>query len=228
MTSNQKLENVSSDSILSLITTQLTAFQASETSSSTTPIKYREYIANIRAPKHILHQTYRVRIFLGDFNSDPTTWVYSTFIFPPRVTSRVKLTKTQATEQATVGTFSSFGKDPQTTGCGKCVKDEARSLMISGTIPLTPILLKLYKYGDLGSLETENVIPYLIRNLHWRVTLQDGSEIDRSEVQSLKISVVSTEVSCAQGGFPEYSGAYKVHSEVTGGRPAGLGEGDRI
>ncbi|RAL58966.1 hypothetical protein DID88_009257 [Monilinia fructigena] len=96
----------------------------SEASTSTAPIKYREYIAIIRAPKHILHQTYRVRIFLGDFNSDPATW---------------------ATEQATIGTFSSFGKDPQTTGCGKCIKDEARSLMISGTVPLTPILLKLYQ-----------------------------------------------------------------------------------
>ncbi|KAB8292555.1 hypothetical protein EYC80_008264 [Monilinia laxa] len=178
-----------------------------KTSTSTAPIKYREYIANIRAPKHILHQTYRVRIFLGDFDSDPTTW---------------------ATEQATIGTFSSFGKDPQTTGCGKCIKDEARSLMISGTVPLTPILLKLYQKGDLGSLETENVIPYLRQNLHWRVTLADGTEIDRGEVQGLKISVVSTEVSCAQGGFPEYSGHYEVHSEVTGGRPAGLGEGDHI
>ncbi|TEY36383.1 hypothetical protein BOTCAL_0554g00040 [Botryotinia calthae] len=170
-------------------------------------IKYREYICNIRAPKHILHQTYRVRIFLGDFNSDPATW---------------------ATEQSTIGTFSSFGKNPETTGCGKCIKDEARSLMISGTVPLTPILLKLYKNGDLGSLEVENVVPYLRENLHWRVTLADGTEIDRGDVEGLKISVVSTEVRCAQGGFPEYSGEYEVHSEVTGGRPAGLGEGDRI
>ncbi|KAF7890194.1 hypothetical protein EAF00_008509 [Botryotinia globosa] len=181
--------------------------KSSEAAATTRPIKYREYIANIRAPKHILHQTYRVRIFLGDFNSDPTTW---------------------ATEQSTIGTFSSFGKNPETTGCGKCIKDEARSLMISGTVPLTPILLKLYKNGDLGSLETENVIPYLRQNLHWRVTLADGTEIDRGNVEGLKISVVSTEVRCAQGGFPEYSGEYEVHSEVTGGRPAGLGEGDRI
>ncbi|KAF7945069.1 hypothetical protein EAE96_009849 [Botrytis aclada] len=178
-----------------------------ETSKNAESIKYREYIANVRAPKHILHQTYRVRIFLGDFNSDPATW---------------------ATEQSTIGTFSSFGKNPETTGCGKCIKDEARSLMISGTVPLTPILLKLYKNGDLGSLETENVIPYLRQNLHWRVTLADGTEIDRGNVEGLKISVVSTEVRCAQGGFPEYNGEYEVHSEVTGGRPAGLGEGDRI
>lgn len=100
--------------------------------------------------------------------------------------------------------------------------------MISGTVPLTPILLKLYKNGDLGFLETENVIPYLRQNLHWRVTLADGTEIDRGNVEGLKISVVSTEVRCTQGGFPEYSGEYEVHSEVTGGRPAGLGEGDRI
>ncbi|KAJ8061925.1 hypothetical protein OCU04_009712 [Sclerotinia nivalis] len=179
----------------------------SETSSSVEPIKYREYIVNIRAPKHILHQTYRVRIFLGDFDSDPATW---------------------ATAQSTIGTFSSFGKNPATTSCGKCIKDAARSLMISGTIPLTPILLKLFKSGDLGSLEVENVIPYLRRNLHWRVTLADGTEIDRGEVEGLKVSVVSTVVGCVEGGFPEFSGVYEVHSEVTGGRPAGLSEGDRV
>lgn len=100
--------------------------------------------------------------------------------------------------------------------------------MISGTIPLTPILLKLFKSGDLGSLETENVIPYLRQNLHWRVTLADGAEIDRGEVEGLKVSVVSTEVRCNAGGWPEYSGVYEVHAEVTGGRPAGLGEGDRV
>ncbi|KAI9651402.1 hypothetical protein NHQ30_001444 [Ciborinia camelliae] len=62
----------------------LTPSPASEAPSTTEPIKYREYIANIRAPKHILHQTYRVRIFLGDFNSDPATWVriYHSFSLP--------------------------------------------------------------------------------------------------------------------------------------------------
>jgi tyrosinase len=103
--------------------------------------------------------------------------------------------------------------------------------MISGTIPLTPILLKLYQAGDLGSLEKENVIPYLTKNLHWRVTLADGTEIDRGEVRGLKVSVVSTVVECGgqeNGGLPSYSGVYEVHTEVTGGRPAGLGDEDDV
>ena len=86
------------------------------------------------------------------------------------------------------------------------------------------------KDGDsgLGSLEKANVLPYLTRNLHWRVTGSDGSDIRREDVAGLKVSVVTTEVSIQQGGFPRYSGVYEVHPEVTEGRPAGCGDGDRV
>jgi tyrosinase len=79
------------------------------------------------------------------------------------------------------------------------------------------------KKGHCGSLDKANVLPYLKDNLHWRVTLADGTEKDREEVPGLVVSVVSTEVALPVGQRPRYSGVYTVHPEITAGRPAGLG-----
>lgn len=76
--------------------------------------------------------------------------------------------------------------------------------------------------GRLGSVERENVLPFLRRNLHWRVTLADGTEQARDEVPHLKVGVVSTIVNLPAGELPEFSGQYIIHTEVTEGRPAGL------
>jgi tyrosinase len=78
------------------------------------------------------------------------------------------------------------------------------------------------KKGHCGSLDKANVLPYLKDNLHWRVTLADGTEKDREEVPGLVVSVVSTEVALPVGQRPRYSGVYTVHPEITAGRPAGL------
>ena len=74
---------------------------------------YTEYIVNLKAPKHILQQTYRVHIFLGEFESDLKTW---------------------HTQHALVGTFSVFGRNTtrgsdEETGCGKCKKDAEDGLI---------------------------------------------------------------------------------------------------
>jgi tyrosinase len=170
------------------------------------PEAYTEYIANILAPKHALEQAYRVHIFLGEFDGSTSTW---------------------HTQDALVGTFVVLGK-PQGTECGKCRKDKEREVMITGTIPLTSALLKEYNAGNLGGMDKENVLPWLTKNLHWRITLADGTEKAREEVPGLKVSVVTTEVRLPPGGFPQFSGVYEVHPEVTQGRPAGHNSGDRI
>jgi len=174
---------------------------------SATPLKFTEYICNIKAPKHILHQTYRVHIFLGPFDGSTSTW---------------------HTQDALVGTFAVFGKDPATTACGKCKSDAESHVIITGTVPLTAGLIDQYKKGNLGSMDKENVLPYLKDNLHWRVTLADGSDKRREEVPGLGVSVVTTDVEIQQGGRQRFSGAYQVHPEVTEGRPAGHNAGDQV
>jgi tyrosinase len=168
---------------------------------------YTEYICNIKVPKHILHQTFRVHIFLGDFDGATNTW---------------------HTQDALIGTFAVFGKDPSTTGCEKCKDDAEENVIVTGTVPLTSAIVKQYKQGNIGSLDKENVLPWLTKNLHWRVTLADGTDKPREEVEGLKVSLVTTEVTLPVGGFPQYSGVYEVHPEVTDGRPAGHCPGDQV
>lgn len=171
------------------------------------PRSYTEYIVNIRAPKHILGQSYRVHIFLGEFHTDTKTW---------------------NTQDALVGVFAVFGKETtpgsdDETKCGKCKADAAAKTVITGTVPLTAQIISEIKKGNCPSLDKENVLPWLKDNLHWRVTLADGTEKDRDEVPGLVVSVVTTEVALPVGQTPRYSGVYTVHPEVTAGRPAGLG-----
>lgn len=141
-----------------------------------------------------------MHVFLGEFEPATNTW---------------------STQSALVGTFTVFGKG-LTTGCEKCAVDAEAQLEVSGTVNLTPALIQSVEDGLLGSVQRENVIPWLRRNLHWRVTLADGTEKARDEVPHLKVGVVSTVVDLPVGRRPVFSGEYIIHTEVTEGRPAGL------
>jgi tyrosinase len=169
---------------------------------------YVEWITNLRAVKHGLSQTFRVYVFLGDFNPDPASW---------------------PTEFNVVGRFTVLGRGG-TTQCEKCQQDQAEELVVTGTVPLTSALLQdiTVEHADLRSLNPEDVEPYLVKNLHWRVTVFDGSEKPREEVPGLKVSVVSTKVRIGDDGVPVYSGEYTEHPNITDGRPAGFGSGDDI
>lgn len=178
----------------------------SDTPIVPTPTIYTEYIVNLKAPKHVLGQSYKVNVFLGEFEPDTSTW---------------------HTQEALVGTFAVFGKDAaegseNETGCGKCKSDAKKEVVVTGTIPLTAQIISEIKKGNCPSLEKENVIPWLTRNLHWRVTLADGTERPREDVPGLVVSVVSTDVHVDVGGRVRYTGVYQSHPEVTTGRPGGV------
>lgn len=161
---------------------------------------YTEWITNLRAVKHGLSQTFRVFVFLGDFNPDPATWPF---------------------EENLVGRFTVLGRAPD-TGCEKCKVDQEDKLVVTGTVPLTTALLKEIVAGRLQGLGSEEVEPYLVRHLHWRVTLFNGEEKDRSEVPGLKVAVVSTEARIGEDGTPIFGAEYTMHPAITDGRPAGL------
>jgi tyrosinase len=166
--------------------------------------KYTEWITNLRAIKHGLNQTFRIIVFLGDFNSDPETWPF---------------------EYNAVGRVTVLGRSPNSQ-CSKCETDRSADLVVTGTVPLTSALLQDIVAGRLASLNPADVEPYLQKNLHWRVTQFDGTEVPRDQVPGLKVSVCSTEVTIAEDSTPVYSGHYTVHPSITDGRPAGLGEGE--
>lgn len=168
--------------------------------------KYTEYVANLRAVKHGLNQTFTVYIFLGDFNSDPSTWPF---------------------EYNTVGRFTVLGRAADTP-CAKCTDDAANGLVITGTVPLTSALLQDLVAEKIASLDAEEVVPHLVKNLHWRIVGFDGTEVERVDVPGLKVSVVSTEVSVGENDVPVYGGQWVTHTDVSDGRPGGLGSGDQI
>ncbi|KAK3395387.1 tyrosinase precursor [Sordaria brevicollis] len=168
--------------------------------------KYTDWIVNVRAQKHGLGRSFRVIVFLGEFNPDPETW---------------------DEEFNCVGRVSVLGRSAETQ-CGKCRKDNANGLIVSGTVPLTSALLQDIVGGELQSLKPEDVIPHLRANLRWKVALFNGDEYNLEEVPDLKVSVASTEVTIDEEGLPHYSRQYTVYPEITEGKPCGHGPEDRI
>ena len=165
--------------------------------------KYNEYLTNIRTLKHSLSTTFRVHIFLGALPS--TALAFST---SPNL----------------VGTFVALG-DSADTGCSKCQRDRENDLMVTGQVPLTIALAERVQSGEFAGLGEGDVVPYLRENLHWRVSLCDGTEVPLGEMPDLKVMVISNEVTLPEAAdqLPVYAEHVRVHPEVTSGRGEGTG-----
>ncbi|TGO50344.1 hypothetical protein BOTNAR_0396g00080 [Botryotinia narcissicola] len=130
--------------------------------------QYTEWIANIQVEKFALSRSFFIHVFLGPFNDDPSSWSF---------------------EPNLVGTHCVFAK---LSSSGASVADPNQ--LVTGTIPLTSALLDDISEGHLRSLDDVDVEPYLRKNLQYRITLLNDTEIDNSAVPSLKLSVVSSSV----------------------------------
>lgn len=119
------------------------------TSHANATHKYKAWIANIRVQKHCLGGAFQVHIFLGPVPANADDYL---------------------THDNNVGTSSILGSNPLNTSCEKCKSDASKALIVTGAIPLTEALLSAISSGDLGSLEVNDVVPYLRKMLHWRVT----------------------------------------------------------
>ncbi len=150
--------------------------------------------------KHALGQTYRVLVFDGAINPDPSTWDL---------------------EFNCVGRVTVLGRAPS-THCAKCKDDATAELKVTGTVPLTSAMLQDITAGHLTNLDPANAVSYLRDNLKFRVTVFNGEEKPIEQVPGLKISVYSTEVTITPDG-PHYTGDYVHHPEITAGLPGGIG-----
>ncbi|KAF3915762.1 Tyrosinase [Dactylellina cionopaga] len=105
------------------------------------------------------------------------------------------------TDKNLVGTHSIF------TGIGGGMSD-----LVSGAVPLTSALLNRIVIGDLQNLKPETVVPYLKKNLKFKVALADGkTSADVKEVEGLKVQIASAEVTVPQSNqeLPIW-GAYDI------------------
>ena len=56
-----------------------------------------------------------------------------------------------------------------TEHCSNCAQHASEGLLVSNTLPITPILLDYVKAGYIKSIEPEDVVPFLQANLQMRI-----------------------------------------------------------
>jgi tyrosinase len=160
---------------------------------------YLEWLVNIKAQKHMLEGEYLVHVFLGPVQEDESTILYSVSPYH-------------------VGTFSPLGQ-PEETKCGKCQLDQAACTEITGQIPLTIALVERYFAGVVDSLDEDDVITYLQKNLHWEVVDRHGRRLHghRDAVSGLLVGVVSNKVTLPGNDYqlPRYSQDITIYAEIT-------------
>ncbi|KAH9819777.1 Di-copper centre-containing protein [Teratosphaeria destructans] len=163
--------------------------------------KYNQYIANIRSGKSALNGSYAIYIFIGDFDDTPSAWPLAP-----------NLVGTHAVFAAmTVPGLSSSNK-----------RQDMVSVPVSGTMPLTSMLLAKVEAGDLPCMDPTEVTSYLTENLHWRISMFDGTRVSPEDLVDFQVEVVGAQASPATSidAFPMW-GNYTSLTSITQGKPGG-------
>lgn len=151
------------------------------------------YDANIQTPRYALDGPYSIYVFPGKpASEDPTTWVFDPTLI------------------GTMGVTASPGMGEMET-------------IISGSIPLTTTLRELVRDAgfDLDNLSPADVVPYLQKNMEWRVAAFGGRAVDPSTLEGFSLTVVSSSAEEASAGtLPEYA-EFVPQLAVTEGQAGG-------
>ena len=166
--------------------------------------RHRQYLANILSQKFALNGSYAIYLFIGDFDDTPLAW---------------------ATSPNLVGTHAVFGMlsaaDSESMPHANSLRSRS-PIQVTGTMPLTSVLLGKVQSGDLAGMSTQTVGDYLTDNLHWRVGMFDGTEVPAEDVADLMVTVVTAQARPASSidQFPQWSDFTKL-TRVTQGKPGG-------
>lgn len=120
-----------------------------------------------------------------------------------------------ASDSNLCGTHSNFAAPGMTT-----------KTLVTGDIPLTSSLVDRLAVGQLASLNKNITLPYLTKNLQWRVMKSDGTSVPNDKVPGLSVAVRSAPVKAASSDseFPSF-GKWEDHQECTHGKPGGVQQG---
>ncbi|KAK5684305.1 hypothetical protein LTS10_004172 [Elasticomyces elasticus] len=166
--------------------------------------KYQEYIANIVSQKFAMNGSYAIYVFMGDFSDEPSEWSMS-----PNLVG-------------THGVFAALSAVDATSKSNMLRRQMDSTIQVTGTLPLTSMLLAKVQSGELPCMDIPTVTAYLNENLHWRAGAFDGSRIPLEDIGDLTITVVSAEVepASATDQFPTW-GDFSVLTSITKGKVGG-------
>lgn len=151
-----------------------------------------EYACNIQTPRYALNGSYYVYVFNGSPDSEsPASWLQDKNLI------------------GMMGVLSSPDSMP------------GHDMLVTGQIPLTSSLRGLVTIGSLLGMDEEKIIPFLTKNLEWRIS-KNGQEVDIDSVEGFQASVYSSQASVpkAVGELPSYT-KYAPHVDVTKGKTGG-------
>ena len=157
-----------------------------------------EYSASIVSQKFQVNGSYAIYMFLGTPPTDCKSWPFADNLVGSH------------------GVFANYV--PQGTVNPMASVD----LLVTGSIPLTSSLIAVVNKGLLSGLKSELVQAYLTKNLQWRCSRYDGTEVPIADVPDLSITIVSSEVQPAKSKdqFPTY-GMWQNLPNITYGQAGG-------
>lgn len=93
----------------------------------------------------------------------------------------------------------------------------------TGSISLTSALVGKVASGELKSMDSADVTPYLTKNMVWKVWRSNGQTIDAGQVPGMTVAVAYANVMPAPNAntFPTW-GNWQVNNTITHGKPGGL------
>ncbi|KAL0254953.1 hypothetical protein SLS55_009477 [Diplodia seriata] len=155
-----------------------------------------EYTANIKLSKCALGGPGVIYLFLGNFSDSPADWM---------------------TDDHLAGSSPLFVMDDSAMGAGE-------SQDIYAAVSLTREIEQRVASEDLGCMDPSEVVPYLKKNLQWRVAKADGSSVPADQVEGLEISIAKAAYRPAASDceFPSLVGVIETLSDITHGKAGGL------
>ncbi|KAJ7775767.1 tyrosinase [Mycena maculata] len=162
-----------------------------------------DWTARIQVKKYEVGGSFSVLLFLGAVPDDPKQWRSS-----PNF----------------VGAHQAFVNSVPER-CANCHRN--RDALVEGFVHLDEGIIEhsgMGEHGGLGSLEPNDVEPYLEENLHWRVQKAGGQAVDLSNVPSLEVTVFATRLSLPAGSAFPVPGERSHHPSITQGRPGGTSD----
>lgn len=150
-----------------------------------------QYVCNIHTPRYALNGSYIVYLFNGKPCSEDPT--------------------TWPADTKLIGPMGVMATDGMTDS----------NLIAAGSVPLTRTLQSIVGTGLLSALTEAIVVPFLTKNLEWRIS-QDGKSVDPSTIEGFVVAVYASTAQrpADQSELPVYSDFIEL-LDVTKGQAGG-------